>query len=261
MSLIGQVEIRILTVFVYTCYSRECIRRYHWWPIFLNKGPLFITLRNILELCQFRWPHPFLATPMFVLTDFSIVYSSLKVCQGTTTTITPGKKTIITLELQLYIKIIQLSSDDKICKSFLFRVGELHVVFAMSKSIGRMLENSGFDQLLTHCGIFGPATMSQIHESKHILSHFICRFIWRHVNPIPWSTSGLSKSRHCCCNSCTDGDQPWRNKRSAQNDPFMWTPEGIGYTIWPRCSKPNRTRLEGGGRKAYRNHGGSAPRI
>ena len=101
-------------------------------------------------------------------TDLSTLYTALKSCQGISTLITPGKKTIITLDLQLYIKAMQLSTKDEIEKNYFFRIGELHAVFAMSKAIGRIIENSGFDKLFTHCGIYGPTTMSQILEGKHM---------------------------------------------------------------------------------------------
>ena len=101
-------------------------------------------------------------------TDFSTLYTALKVCQGISTSITPGKKTIITLDLQLYIKAIQLSSKAEICTNYIFRIGELHTVFAMSKAVGRITENSGLDQLFVHCGIYGPTTLGQILDGKHM---------------------------------------------------------------------------------------------
>ena len=101
-------------------------------------------------------------------TDLSTLYTALKSCQGISTLITPGKRTVITLDLQLYIKAMQLSTKDEIDKNYFFRIGELHAVFAMSKAIGRIIENSGFDKLFTHCGIYGPTTMSQILEGKHM---------------------------------------------------------------------------------------------
>lgn len=38
----------------------------------------------------------------------------------------------------------------------------------MSKAIGRIIENSGLDQLFVHCGIYGPTTLGQILEGKHM---------------------------------------------------------------------------------------------
>ena len=101
-------------------------------------------------------------------TDYSTLYTALCICQGISTSLTPGKRTIITLDLQLYIKAMQLSSKEEISKNYIFRIGELHAVFAMSKAIGRYIENSGLDQLFVHCGIYGPNTLGQILEGKHM---------------------------------------------------------------------------------------------
>ncbi len=38
----------------------------------------------------------------------------------------------------------------------------------MSKAIGRINENSGFDKFFTHCGLYGPTTVGQILECKHM---------------------------------------------------------------------------------------------
>ena len=100
------------------------------------------------------------------------MYTALKLCQDISTSITPTTKTIITLDLQLYIKAIQLSSKDEISKNYIFRIGELHAVFAMSKAIGRYISNSGLEQLLVHCCIYainyGPNTLEQILGGKHM---------------------------------------------------------------------------------------------
>ena len=60
-------------------------------------------------------------------TDLGTLYSALKICQGISTTITPNKKTIVTLDLQLYIKAVQLATRNDIGNHFIFRMGELHV--------------------------------------------------------------------------------------------------------------------------------------
>ena len=69
--------------------------------------------------------------------EYSVsLYTALKICQGISTTIVPNKKTVITLELQLYyIKAIQLRDHDQVGNDFFFSVGELHVVFAMCHAI------------------------------------------------------------------------------------------------------------------------------
>ena len=47
----------------------------------------------------------------------------------------PGKKTIVSMDMQLYAYCIQLQSDNEIRDQFVFRTGELHVVFVMLRSI------------------------------------------------------------------------------------------------------------------------------
>ena len=99
-------------------------------------------------------------------TDWSTLYTALKICQGISTTITPNKRTIITLDLQLYIKAIQLS--DKIGDEIFLRVGELHVLFAMSHAIGKYIDSSGLDKLFTHCGIYSHLVVNKILEGKNM---------------------------------------------------------------------------------------------
>ena len=101
-------------------------------------------------------------------TDWSSLYTALKLCQGISTKITPDKKTIVTLDLQLYIKVVQLSSRQDIGDHFVFRMGELHVVFAMCRAIGKYIEDSGLEKLFVHCGIYGPVALGKILEGKHM---------------------------------------------------------------------------------------------
>ena len=99
-------------------------------------------------------------------TDWSTLYTALKICQGISTKIAPNKKTVITLDLQLYIKAIQLK--DQIGDDFFLRVGELHVVFAMCHAIGKYIDSSGLDKLLTHRGIYGHLAVNKILEGKNM---------------------------------------------------------------------------------------------
>ena len=72
-------------------------------------------------------------------TDWSNLYTSLKIVQGINVATTPDNKTIISLDLQLYTKCIQLQSKDEINVNFIFRMGKLHVMFAMFKVLGNTL--------------------------------------------------------------------------------------------------------------------------
>ena len=48
--------------------------------------------------------------------------------------------------------------------------GELHVVFAMSRAIGKYMENIGLNKRLSDCGIYIPLAIGKILEGKHIKS-------------------------------------------------------------------------------------------
>ena len=72
-------------------------------------------------------------------TDWTNLYSALKTAQGINVAVTGNKKTIITLDLQLYSKAVQLREKNDLNEEFIFRLGELHIVFAMLKCIGKFI--------------------------------------------------------------------------------------------------------------------------
>ena len=72
-------------------------------------------------------------------TDWTNLYSVLKMAQGINVAVTGNKKTIITLDMQLYSKAVQLREKNDINEEFIFRLGELHIVFAMLKCIGKFI--------------------------------------------------------------------------------------------------------------------------
>lgn len=101
-------------------------------------------------------------------TDWSTLYTSLKVVQGLNVVATGSRRTIITLDLQLYSKCIQLREDNAIKQNFIFRLGELHIVFAMLKVLGKYIECSGLDSLFIESGVYGGTTLKQILQGKHM---------------------------------------------------------------------------------------------
>ena len=50
----------------------------------------------------------------------------------------------------------------------MFRIGELHTVFAFLKSMGKYIHLSGLDQVFVEADIYGPITIEFIKEGKHI---------------------------------------------------------------------------------------------
>ena len=70
--------------------------------------------------------------------------------------------------MQLYIKCIKLKAEDNVNRNFVFCVRELHTVFASLKAIGKYIDESGIDQSLVEADIYGPTTIQQIKERKHM---------------------------------------------------------------------------------------------
>ena len=61
-----------------------------------------------------------------------------------------------------------LQQKPDIRSSFVFRMGELHVVFCALKVIGKLINCSGLDQIFDEAGIYGLTTIGQIKEGKHM---------------------------------------------------------------------------------------------
>lgn len=88
-------------------------------------------------------------------TDWSSFYTSLKLGQGINVEISGKKKKIVTPDLQLYAKCIQLREYKDICKNYIFRPGELHIIFAMMKVFGKYTDVSGLERLFIEAEIYG----------------------------------------------------------------------------------------------------------
>ena len=76
--------------------------------------------------------------------------------------------------MQLYAKCIQLESQKE--------------MFRLFKALGKYINNSGLDQAFTEPEIYGPATIDQINNGKHMKKPFeanstlmlhYCAYIWR----------------------------------------------------------------------------------
>lgn len=101
-------------------------------------------------------------------THFSNLYHLLKLAQGINIVVSGEGETIVTLDLQLYLKYMQMRENKDIKKNFIVRLGELHTVFAFLKVIGKYIQGSGVDQVLVKAGIYGITTLGQILEGKHM---------------------------------------------------------------------------------------------
>ena len=101
-----------------------------------------------------------------------IPYTALKVVQGINVATNADHKTIILMDLQLYAKCIKLRDNESIRSQFVFRLGELHILFAMLKVIGKSINFSDLDEAFIEANIYGPATLQQIIGRKHYKRSF-----------------------------------------------------------------------------------------
>ena len=62
-------------------------------------------------------------------------------------------------------------------EGFIFRMGELHVVFTVLKVLGKIINNSGLDLSFEEAGIYGPATLCQIKEGKQLYHSLEAHFV------------------------------------------------------------------------------------
>ena len=51
-------------------------------------------------------------------------------------------------------------------------MGELHIVFAVLKTLGKIIDGSGLDQSFIEARIYGPNTVEQIKNGKHMKRSF-----------------------------------------------------------------------------------------
>ena len=77
--------------------------------------------------------------------------------------------TVVTINLQLYDMAMKLwMVREDIQKHFLFRPGELHIVFWAMAALGKYVEGSGIDQAWVEAGLYSPTTVKQILNGKHM---------------------------------------------------------------------------------------------
>ena len=80
------------------------------------------------------------------------MYTALKESKKLRKSVYYEIKKILTFNLRLYIKAIRLQKKNDIKSSFAFRMGELHVVFCVLKVIGKVINESGLNQVFEEVG-------------------------------------------------------------------------------------------------------------
>ena len=109
--------------------------------------------------------------------DWTGLYTALKQTQKINMNVSSNKTTIVTLDLQLYVKCMELCSRNEIKDNLIFRLGILHIVFAFLKVLGKYMNCSGLDQILVDTETYGSTTLSQILNEKHMNRGFEAHMI------------------------------------------------------------------------------------
>ena len=100
--------------------------------------------------------------------NYSAIYTSFKLAQNATTHLC-DEKTIITLDLDLYERALKLrNSQPELMQHFILRLGELYIVFAQIRAIGRFCENTGIDYAWLKSDLIGPCTVRQVLTCSHM---------------------------------------------------------------------------------------------
>ena len=110
-------------------------------------------------------------------TEWQYLYAAMKEAEKIKNCIFKDGKTIISFDLQLYIKAVMLQQRPDIRSGFVLRMGELHVVFCTLKVIGKLIDGSCLDQAFDKAG-------------KWILSDKPCK---RLMTSVTWLTYACLK--------------------------------------------------------------------
>ena len=95
-------------------------------------------------------------------TDQSNLYTTLEIVQGINVATNADHKTILSTDRHLYAKCIKLQDNGSIRYQFVFRLGELHILFAKLKVIGKNINFSCLDEAFIEVDIYGPTTLQQV---------------------------------------------------------------------------------------------------
>lgn len=99
-------------------------------------------------------------------TDYGTLYTVLCLAQDiSAVVIGPERRTLITLDLDLYQRAIQLKESVK-NKNWVLRAGLLHIVFAVLHGLGKTSEGSGQDTIAVDTGIYSSAALRGIYSGK-----------------------------------------------------------------------------------------------
>ena len=79
-------------------------------------------------------------------TEWDHFYIAIREAENLRRELLPEEKTIMSVDLQLYVKVVLLQAKPEIRINYIFRMGELNVAFCFLKVLGKMIDESGLDQ-------------------------------------------------------------------------------------------------------------------
>lgn len=81
----------------------------------------------------------------------------------------PDRKTVITLDTDLHSRALKLQAlKPDTHKNIKLRIGEFHTVLCSLRALGSTIEYSGLDEAWIEADLYGPTTIRQILEGKHM---------------------------------------------------------------------------------------------
>ena len=99
-------------------------------------------------------------------TDITTLYTVLMLTQGISSVLVgPERKTIITLDLDLYNRALQIQQTVG-NTNWILRAGVLHIVFAALHALGKTIDGSGFDTCAIEKGIYTSTALRGIYGGK-----------------------------------------------------------------------------------------------
>ena len=104
----------------------------------VNEAPTWSAYNSLINEAHVKTTYCALPVLQGSPTDWSYLYTALKLAQNLNATFSFAGKTIVSLELQLYSKCIQLQSNLEISEQFIFRMEELHIVLAAVKTLEKL---------------------------------------------------------------------------------------------------------------------------
>ena len=99
-------------------------------------------------------------------TDLATLYTVLSLTQQISASIVgPDKRTLITLDLDLYNRAIQIQESVG-NKNWMLMAGGLHIRFAIEHALGKTIEGSGIDTCAIEYGTYSSAALRGIYAGK-----------------------------------------------------------------------------------------------